>query len=256
MINLTNLKIDTIMLEQMDKVKLMNRVDTKFCINISNLPILLNLVSDKYYALIIKGEKELKYSTTYFDTINNLMYNTHLRGKKNRYKLRKRTYEIQDKSYLEIKFKTNKGQTKKKRITTLAEHAVITDEENIFLEQHSPFTKNELKPVLNNSFTRLMLVNKNLNERCTIDYNLCFNSCGNSKHLSDIAIIEVKTEGRDKSSPMFKELRKLRTRSTGFSKYCYGRSIIDNKLKNNRYREKIRHINKLVNGGGAIKISD
>ena len=103
-----------ISLEEMNEVRLMNRVDRKFCFNRVDLQEILDTVSDDYYMLHIDTEHMLHYSTIYFDTSANDMFNAHHNGKLNRYKVRKRKYDISGKSFLEVKFTNNKGRTIKK----------------------------------------------------------------------------------------------------------------------------------------------
>ena len=64
--------------------------------------------------------------------------------------------------------------------------------------------------------------------------------------LSDIAIVEIKTDANAKSSPLYKALRDYRLRSSGFSKYCIGKSLLDNDLKKNAFKPKLRFIEKTL----------
>lgn len=237
----------SIRLEQIENAKLMNRTDTKFCININKLPQLLEYLSDNYYALEIEDKKQLEYSTTYYDTSSNEMIYNHLRGKMNRYKVRKRTYLNSNTSFLEIKFKTNKGSTIKNRILYHGNSDSLSKEQQKFIEQYTPYCAEKLMPVLKNNFKRITLVSKNLDERCTIDFDLSFSQNGKKEQLRSIAIVEVKTQRRNKNSSMLKKMRELHITPTGFSKYCIGRSMIDKSIKRNNLKPKLRCINKLSN---------
>ena len=70
-------KFNSTSLDQMDKVKLMNRTDTKFIFNISQLPTVLYTALEKYDILEINNERFLDYRTQYFDTEDFKMYITH-----------------------------------------------------------------------------------------------------------------------------------------------------------------------------------
>lgn len=234
-----------IALEQMEGVKLMNRTDTKFCATFDQINQLIETIQPLYYALTMHGENQLPYATTYFDTPKARMYVNHVRGKKNRYKIRRRTYLTTGIHYLEVKFKTNKGRTIKERITTKELFDNLNPDERLFLEQHTPFDTSELSPGLQNRFKRLTLVNSNFKERCTIDFDLQFFNHEHAVALNDLAIIELKTENRNNKSLLLKVLKELRIKPSGFSKYCMGRTLVDNKMKSNALRPKIRHLQKI-----------
>lgn len=239
-----------ISLEEMDRVKLMNRTDRKFWFNIDLLEDLLRDIKDDYYALEIGGKRNLPYSTTYYDTPTNHMYLSHHRGKLNRFKIRRRNYVSTDSSFLEIKFKSNKGRTIKQRIPTTYTSPGFNATEDLFIGNKSPYQSDNLQSVLVNGFNRLMLVSKEMNERCTIDQELAFVSNGVEARLSQLVIVEVKSEGRARSK-IIDAMGKRRIKSSGFSKYCMGRSITDNSLRNSLFRLKHRqierHINKPIN---------
>lgn len=240
-------KFDPIRLDQMDKVKLMNRVDQKFCINIALLPDLLEKIVNDYYVLEIDNVREFPYSNVYFDTQRDSMYHDHVRGKRARFKVRQRAYIESQSSYFEIKFKNNRGKTFKSRIQCEKNENLFSDKISGFLTGHSPFKPEELVPVLKNKFTRITLVSKTLDERCTIDYSVSFQVDDSKVKLNRIAIIEVKSDGYPKNSKIVKALREDHFNPQGFSKYCIGRSILDNTIKNNAYRTKLRQIEKVSN---------
>lgn len=243
------MKIDfftPIQLDQMDKVTLMNRTDTKYWFHTDRLQDILHELKDNYFLLHIGGEGLLPYETTYFDTFNNEMFASHHNGKLNRYKIRRRTYLSSDKSYMEIKFKSNKGRTIKERISTSDFKHDFTSEETSFLKDKSPYQSQELRPVLLNRFHRMMLVSRKFDERCTIDIGLQFESDSKQVSLDNLVIVEVKTEGQSKTSPLMHVLQRYRIKTSGFSKYCVGRVVTDNKIKRNRFKSKIREIEKVI----------
>lgn len=239
-------RLKGISLSEMEGVKLMSRRDRKFCINSSFLCDILSVIENDYYVLEINGERNLPYSTTYYDTTDDNMYNNHHRGKKNRYKIRRRNYVSTDVSFLEIKFKSNKGRTIKTRQITDFNAPTFNEEEREFIQNKSPYQGEMLTKALENRFNRITLVSKNMNERCTIDSNLFFLSNDVEAQLDELIIIEVKTEGRSRSV-IIDALNKRRYRPTGFSKYCMGRSITDSSLKQNRFKAKHRRIERLIN---------
>ena len=57
-------RFDSISLDEMSGIRLMNRIDTKF---VTTMPVLLRLLDmalDEYMAQEIEGERNMRYSTT------------------------------------------------------------------------------------------------------------------------------------------------------------------------------------------------
>ena len=105
---------------------------------------------------------------------------------------------------------------------------------------------NEIDFRLRNSFFRITLVNKEKSERLTIDYNINFENCvtGTKNTIPKLCIVEVKQDGNAHSH--FKDyLASLRIKKRSISKYCLGMVLTDPSIKYNRFKEKIRYINKL-----------
>ena len=235
-----------IQLNQMDKVKLMNRTDTKYWFHSERLGDLLETIKDNYFILKIDDEAELPYATTYYDTKENQMYEAHHNGKLNRYKVRRRSYVSSGISFLEVKFKNNKGRTIKKRILSENRNNFFTAKEFEFLNVQIPINSKLLQPSLVNKFSRLTLVHKNFKERCTIDFNLQFKTADKIISLDDLIIVEIKSEGSPSNSSLARALRNQRIKTSGFSKYCVGRVVTDPALKRNAFKHKIRTIEKTI----------
>ncbi|MBR6852686.1 MAG: polyphosphate polymerase domain-containing protein [Prevotella sp.] len=239
---------ETITLEEMKSVKLMNRTDTKFVTNTSKLYQLLKMAQQDYYVQVIDGERNLDYDTTYFDTTAFDMYNMHQSGHLNRQKIRFRTYCINHLQFMEVKTKNNHGRTKKKRIE-VSDMDLNDEEKRQFLHKHLRYDVEKLQPVLSNHFSRVTLVNKGMTERLTIDTGLNFHNLlnGNGKDMGQLVVIELKRDGLV-HSPVLQMLRKLRIQPHGFSKYCMGSALTgQDHLPVNRFKCKLIEINKLVN---------
>ena len=239
---------ETITLEEMKSVKLMNRTDTKFVTNTSKLYQLLKMAQQDYYVQVIDGERNLDYDTTYFDTTAFDMYNMHQSGHLNRQKIRFRTYCINHLQFMEVKTKNNHGRTKKKRIE-VSDMDLNDEEKRQFLHKHLRYEVEKLQPVLSNHFSRVTLVNKGMTERLTIDTGLNFHNVlnGSDKDMGQLVVIELKRDGLV-YSPVLQMLRQLRIQPHGFSKYCMGSALTgQDHLPVNRFKCKLIEINKLVN---------
>jgi len=240
-----NSNFQEISLGQMEDVRFMNRIDRKFCMGRERLPELLDRVREDYYILTINNNKKQAYNNIYLDSHNNMMYNDHVRGKLNRYKVRFRKYELSGDTFLEVKHKIPTGKTFKKRIECDGIRELSSDSLSVFLDSNLPSGYNDLRPVLINRFTRITLVNKEFNERCTIDVDISYEKNGNVRVLKNFVVVEVKSDLNGIKTPLVKALREMRIRPTSFSKYCFGRTWIDSTVKSNAYRPKLREIIKL-----------
>lgn len=241
---------DPISLAEMDTVSLMNRVDTKFLLNINSLHELLKIASEHYRIVEILDQRLSPYSSIYFDTDDSDMYTKHHNGKLNRYKIRTRTYINSGLSFLEIKHKTNKGRTSKRRIKIKQNEfrsMCFGASELSFIGSNLPYAADVLKPQIQNFFQRITLVDKAKTERVTLDLGLSFRKIADNKTavLDDLAIIEMKQDGACKS--FFRHyLNDLGVLPGSMSKYCLGMVLLDPTVKSNRFKRKIRKINKLT----------
>ncbi len=241
----------SVSLEQMGKVKLLNRVDTKFVTTLHGLEQLLQMAAGSYFIQEIEGKKVMPYTTTYFDTPDFDMYSRHQRGCKTRQKIRVRRYENSGVFFLEVKRKNNHGRTDKKRIEIAERTPDLTTSYRDFLLQRSVYGEATLRPVLSNDFQRITLVNNAMTERLTIDLDLKFHNelNGNDFDMGPIVVVEVKRNGLT-HSPVVDILKELRIKQSGFSKYCIGMSLTTPDLKQNRFKERLGTLRRMMAAAG------
>ena len=235
-----------ISLDEMSGIRLMNRIDTKFVTTEPVLMRLLEMALGEYMAQDINGERNLPYSTTYYDTTGYDMFYTHQYGHAGRQKLRFRTYVSSNLQFMEVKTKNNHGRTKKKRMPV--EDMCLDDAEKLdFIRQHLIYDPQTLMPAIHNSFNRITLVNKAKTERLTIDTNLQFHNLVTDKRklMAPVVIVELKRDGLC-YSPVLEMLRVLRVFPHGFSKYCMGSALTNNQLRVNRFKPKLIDIRKIA----------
>ncbi len=236
-----------ISLEEMTGVKLMNRTDVKYLIKSSAIPVLLKKIFKDYHIQEISGKRVADYGTLYLDTKELLFYHLHINGKLNHIKWRIRSYIESNLSFLEIKKKSNTGRTRKNRIVYNPSQSLLETVPADFIRENSGLEPNLLRPVLENNFKRITLVNNNKTERLTIDFNISFRNCFNGKLVSvqDLAIIEIK-QNRLSESAIRKYIDEMRIKKSGVSKYCLGIALTTENIKRNLYKRKIRYINKIT----------
>ncbi len=236
-------KLDPISLEEMDNVKLMNRMDTKCIFSVNLLNKILSECSGDYRALFHAGTKSAFYKTLYFDTPSFKFYYDHHNGRAKRFKVRMRNYTESNLYYLELKYKKY-GRTDKKRIKIGSFANEISTDQNTFLEKttHQHF---DLKPIIWNNFHRITLVNKKTPERVTIDTGIGFEYNNEKTSFNHLVIGEIKQERTDFNSPILHFLKKNGVRPSGMSKYCLGLAVMNKGLKQNSFKERILNIDKL-----------
>lgn len=241
-----------ITLEEMDSIKLMNRIDSKYLTDEATLVrVLEDAAKAGYRALEAERAQVSPYNSIYYDTPELKTFLDHHNRRLKRQKVRTRVYVNSGDAYLEIKRKNNKGRTKKKRISIpLEEMEGFSGDKNAtaYLAEHSMFTADQLSPVLSTAFDRITLVNPAKTERITIDMNLMFNNfrTGKKASLQDAVIIELKQDGRAESQ-MKGILLDNRVKPVRVSKYCIAVTLTDPSVKSGRFKIKVRTIEKIIN---------
>ncbi len=247
--NLIN-HFDSISLDEMGKVRLMNRIDMKFITNRNVWLQLLPYFGKGHLVQEVNGQRIASYHTTYYDTLDNAMYLAHHNGKKNREKIRMREYADTQQTFLEIKDKNNKGRTNKKRILLPSTPEECYGMENDFLKRNTPWQLRDLCPSIENYFKRITLVNREKTERLTIDCDLFFRNLRTDLvySLPELVIIELKQDGNQQSTTTGM-LADFHLHPAGFSKFCIGSTLTNPELKHNRFKPTLIQINKILNHG-------
>ena len=240
-----------ITLAEMDGIKLMNRIDSKYLTDEATLlEILADAASAGYRVLVTEGVRISPYASVYYDTPGLRMFYDHHNRRLVRQKVRTRVYVNSGDTFLEIKRKNNHGRTKKKRMgiplgemQSFQADAAACD----YLAAHSWFTAGELSPSARTAFHRITLVNPEKTERLTIDTLLQFQNfrTGLKTNLQDAVIIELKQDGRA-ASQMKGILLDLRIKPVRVSKYCMAITLTDPVAKTGRFKVKVRTIEKTI----------
>ena len=243
---------ETITLDEMRDIRLMNRIDTKFVTTMPVLRQLLMLARDEYYVQQVDGEVVAPYYTLYYDTEDCAMYNRHEAGHLVRQKIRVRSYLHVGLNFLEVKTKNNHGRTKKKRTAAegfdpragAASSFRLHDYDEL-IRTHLRYDPERLSPQLENHFDRITLVNKAKTERLTIDTNLQFHnlSTGVDRSMGQLVVIALKRDGLQ-PSPILPKLLQLRLFPHGFSKYCIGSALTNSSLRRNRIKPRLHSVEK------------
>lgn len=237
---------NSIRLTDLEQVKLLNRVDTKYVFHVGDLEEILRELKDEYAVLEIDGRKIHAYETLYFDTPDFLLYKFHHNGKINRLKVRYRRYADTGLTFFEVKYKVKGSRTDKIRL----------NKENIFedlgpeereLISHYQVDPRCLEKKLWVHFHRITIARNDFSERATLDVGLRFRNGTTDVSYEDIVIAEIKQNKTSFNSPLIKALKSRHLEKSGFSKYSMGIAATED-VKSNRFKPNFIKIDKIRNG--------
>lgn len=233
-------------LEELDRARLLDRVDTKYAAPEPVLPELLEAVRPHYALLEVADRRVTPYTTLYFDTPERACYRQHHNGRANRRKYRMRRYGEAGPAFFEVKLKTNRGRTVKRR-TPIPEIVSTIQGEAAVLLNNGADSGRALAPQVWTRYQRITLVGRTTVERVTIDTELEFTDAGGSEAaLHGVAIVEAKQERSGAYSPMRERLRSMGLRPLRVSKYCTGSLMLDPSLKRNRFKPVLRALQAMI----------
>ena len=150
-------RFEPITLSEMSEVALQDRTDTKFIMREGQLYNALATLTQQYRVLDIRGVRLNQYRTLYFDTDDFALFQQHHTGRRDRFKVRTRSYVDSHLSFLEIKHKVRQNRTVKNRLATPDLLTWVTPEADAFLNDYLPFAPEALEPKLWNEYTRITL---------------------------------------------------------------------------------------------------
>lgn len=195
-------RMPTLDLDRIAAVRLMNRVDTKYLVDERRCMELLERAADQYYVQIIDDCRACRYATLYYDTPQWDMYHLHHNRRLTRQKIRTRTYVETGVTYLEVKNKSNKGRTHKRRMAldrSLFAAAATDTAAADFLRREARYAPEALSPSLATRFVRVTLVNRAMTERLTIDFDLHFDNVravgGGNKDMNGRGDMDMNSRG-------------------------------------------------------------
>lgn len=229
-------KFMPISLEETAAASLQSRKDYKFTFHKIQLAAILEEVHEQYDVMTIDGRQVFNYDTLYFGFPDLSLYLDHHNGKLNRYKVRCRRYVDTGNTFLEIKFKNNKGVTIKNRMSIPQMNHELTEESKRYIEENTPLDASRLKAMLKTIYQRITLVSKDKSERVTIDLGLEFDDLKNQKGLPNLVVLEVKTGKRTQESIIYNVLKARKIYPTSFSKYCMGIVKTKKSVKKNNFK--------------------
>jgi hypothetical protein len=103
------------------------------------------------------------------------------------------------------------------------------------------------QPALDVFYSRMTFVNRNSNERLTIDTGLSYSNSSGKTAFPSLVIGETKQE-KSGNSPFISLMHDHHIRELSISKYCLGIASLVDGIKKNNFKFKITQINKTDHG--------
>ena len=229
------------------QARLMTRVDRKYFVPRQLFIQLLRATENDFQVLEIAGKHRFEYRTVYFDTPDFRFFRDHVQGRRQRFKVRTRTYVDTGSSHLEVKSKGYRGQTVKQRIAHPIDRpfeltgsgqnfvASILDAE-AGLSVQPQVAADDLTPVLETVYDRITLTHDE--QRLTCDLDIATRS-GDYSHVGPTDVL-VETKSRGGVSIWDELLGQAGIREHKVSKYCVGAALLNPDLPSNPWNRTIR----------------
>jgi hypothetical protein len=230
----------SISIEELNAVPLLNRYDSKYLIPLSKFPAVLQQLAHNYKILKIAEKTAFRYHTRYFDDHLLNCYLAHHNSRPRRFKIRIRHYLDTGRVFDEIKFKTNKKSTHKARIERTAPHSDIDASFAGWLETQTEIDVDSLTPSLDVYATRSTFVNRAFTERVTIDHDVRWTRRDKTIEALHFVVLEIKHSHKLVRSDGFIIMKRLGFRPISFSKYCIGIALLEPAIKQGRFRGALR----------------
>lgn len=186
---------------------------------------LLGCFGEDWQVVEVFGQRSTDYCSAYFDDENFGLFHDHVKGRRLRYKVRTRRYSNSPDQMLEVKLKSGRGATDKRRMArngsvgselTTEERQWVTD---IVRGAYGHRTVGPLHHALALQYTRRTLVNPVTFERLTVDTGLIANGeTSAAAPVGGAVVIEVKSI--DWHGQTVRRLQQRSLRPIRFSKYC------------------------------------
>ncbi len=222
--------------------ELQTRVDRKYLVPHTVFAELIGLFETRLCALEIHGRRVFNYESVYFDTPELLSYHQHLQGRRQRFKVRTRTYLDSDETVLEVKTEGGRDETVKDRYDyRLQDRRDLTPQARqiVSARLHDTSLADRLEVSLVSRYQRATLLDPASGSRMTCDVNLAFDDRARGvTGPGDRVLIESKTAGA--AAPVDHALWRMGHRPVALSKYCVGLALLNPHVPANRWNRSLR----------------
>lgn len=230
------------------KAEMLTRLDNKYVISMEVLESLTSALGAQFDILEIEGKRGFNYRTQYFDTPTMCSFRHHVQGRRLRSKVRTRHYLDADICFVEVKLKSLRKVTIKKRLphdpSALGQltEAALSFVEEAHLARYARGSLAPYGPVMQMQYERMTLVARSGGERLTIDRSLRFWNENAAEEISpEMVVIETKSAfGRGIADTI---LRSAGHHPVGScSKYCMGLAALGMVPRYNKFLPAFRRL--------------
>lgn len=221
---------------------LLSRTDSKFLLDHDSLVPLLRELRNDYGAVLAGDTRLARYDTLYFDTPQFGCAVDHGRGRLPRFKVRVRQHVEREVSALEVKTKTPRGSTDKRRRDKPFGDTELSPADLAWVNAQLPHRQDVLVPAALTAFRRITLVGLTTMERVTIDLSLHLELEGKVVDLDRVVIVEVKQPRYAARSPVMLALRGHHASRRSFSKYVTAVMLLNPGVRRNRFLPLLRRL--------------
>ncbi|WP_243738116.1 polyphosphate polymerase domain-containing protein [Cellulomonas shaoxiangyii] len=226
---------------------LQTRVDRKYLVPLDAVEALLRGLPTDARVLRIGDLRVFDYESVYFDTPDLLAYRLAAHRRRQRFKVRTRTYVDSAACWLEVKTRGSRGTTVKERVEHALEHRADVAPGRAFvcatLTARGVVGADDLvlAPVLVTRYARATLLLPGTASRLTVDVDLTWDDGRTPLHLRRLAVVETKSGST--ASAADRALWSLGHRPVRISKYATGLATLRRELPATRWSRTLhRHL--------------
>lgn len=232
--------------ELIGTAELLTRVDRKYLLPAADLEILLSGTGPGTRVLELEGRRCFGYRSVYFDTAGLPSYHGAARRRRQRFKIRTRSYLDTGLHVLEVKTRGPRGVTVKQRLPYAGDGESLGPADRTRLAAllgrlGVELDAEDLRPVLTTRYHRSTLLLPDGGGRLTVDTDLVWSLVGGGPDATtrtDRAVVETKSVRGTSTADRL--LWSLGRRPSSLSKYGTGLSALRPDLPANRWRPVLR----------------
>ncbi|HAX95946.1 MAG TPA: hypothetical protein DCY35_05415 [Prolixibacteraceae bacterium] len=220
----------------------------RFVVSMGLLHEFLDAVRKDYAVFPFGPDLTALNSMVYYDVPGFRLFRDHMNGKAARCQVKLKDAQGNQSPKFEVKFRSNKGVTEKHFLAFDKDfNPLFTGEVADKFHQLTGVAVTDLSPALSSGSDKFILLNSDHLERIEVDAGLRFALPGSREDGLVIPLAVVRISGIPEigsEATRFFQRRSIRTLS--FSRYMLGGSFLLKGQKSNRYKNKIRQIQKIV----------
>ena len=231
--------------ELMALAELQTRVDRKYFVPAAIFHRMIAELAPRMRVLEIDGRRTSGYESMYFDTPDLNAYRAHIQRRRQRFKVRTRTYTDSGQCMFEVKLKGARGETVKRRVPHPIENSgELTGEalahlRTTLFDAYRWTRPPQLRSTLATTYRRTTFVSRTGDVRLTCDVGLsCLDVHHEVRDTGTHVLVESKSAGQGNAPDHI--LRRFGVRPVSVSKYCVGVAALHPELPSNPWHRTLR----------------